>query len=418
MCFTLSDIGLNLLIIRDYQHTTEKKALINTGLFIKLCLIGINTIVAIACCFIIEPQLITPFIIFIIMNIIDSLKQYNVTIARAHLNQELEAISFIIETVLTSTLGMVLILIFNTITGLAWAYLIGSLTAFIYINTKTIHHIIPFNTFDKKLMINVIKQMTPFILSSFLFIGLTSVDTLMIKWMNGATGLGYYQSGLKLTETLLIIPSLFSISFYPLISKVYMDTPRIRTITQKSTELMQLISFPIISGSIIFAEPILTFVFSTSFLEGAIAFKYLLIVALITFFNIIFQQILLASQHEKKTVTVNCFAFLINILLNLMLIPKYGIVGAAIGSIVGRGFSFFLLVHLLVTHIKIQPFLFNQTAKYACFTIIMIGSIIMTQNYIKNASLLIFIGAITYLSLLIISKNTMLRKIKTIFYKN
>ena len=33
------------------------------------------------------------------MNIIDCLKQYNVTIARAYLNQELEAISFIIETV-------------------------------------------------------------------------------------------------------------------------------------------------------------------------------------------------------------------------------------------------------------------------------------------------------------------------------
>ena len=418
MCFVLSDIGLNLLIIRNYQNIENKKEFISTGFYIKLILVIINIFFAIGCCFFIETQLLPVFIIFTVMNIIDSIKQYNMTIARANLNQELEAISFIIETTLTSILGILFVLKFNSLLYLAFAYLIGSACSFIYIKLKTMRKIFPLKKLNAQLFLNIIKQMSPFVLSSFLFIALTSVDTLMIKWMIGSEGLGYYQSGLKLTETLLILPSVFSISLYPLISKFNSDKKRIPELVQKSTQVTQLIAFPLISGGLLLAHPLLVLIFSNSFAQGVIAFKYLLIVALITYFNIIFQQILLACKYEKETVKVNCVGFIINISLNIILIPKYGIIGAAMGSIVARGLSCLLLTRLLVKYINVQPFSIKKTLTYLLFSIIMITAVFVSQKLTTNTILLIITGIITYLSLLFLSNDSILQKTKDVLLNN
>ena len=134
MCYVLSDIGLNLIIIREYQDDNICKNLISTGFYIKLALVLVNTCFATICLFFIENVLFLPFIIFSIMNIIDSIKQFNITITRANLKQELESICFIIETTLTSILGILLVLKFNSILVLSAAYLIGSITLHLYLS--------------------------------------------------------------------------------------------------------------------------------------------------------------------------------------------------------------------------------------------------------------------------------------------
>ena len=68
MCFILSDVGLNLLIIREFQ---EKKnhipTLVATGFSIKLLLILINIIIAYTLYFFIDPLLKLPFIILCVI---------------------------------------------------------------------------------------------------------------------------------------------------------------------------------------------------------------------------------------------------------------------------------------------------------------------------------------------------------------
>ena len=414
-CFILSDIGLNLLIIRDYQNK-NKKELISAGAYIKLTLVTINTVFAVGCCFFIEPKLLTAFVVFTLMNIIDSIKQYNTTIARANLNQEIEAIGFILETTITSILGILFMVNFGTLLALAFAYLIGSICSFVYLNIKTIHDILPLEKLNIQLILNVIKQMGPFVLSSFLFIALTSVDTLMIKWMIGSEALGYYQSGLKLTETLLIIPIIFSSSLYPLVSKVHLENNRLKALVKKSTNVIQLIAFPMISGAIILAHPIVVTVFSNAFIEAVNVFKYLLVVALITHFSIIFQQILLGCKYEKETVKVNSVGFIINIILNIILIPKYGIIGAAMGSIVGRGVSCALLIRLLAMQVNVQPFTIKKTLTYLAFSIIMVAVVIACQLLTTNTVVLVIAGIVTYLSLLFLSNDPILKKTKAILF--
>ena len=202
-CFILSDIGLNLLITREIQTNNNNiDTLIATGFSIKLCLLALNILFAIACYFFIESSLQLPFIIFSIMNTVDGIKQYWITLNRAYLKQEHESIAFILETVLTSILGVLAIIYAKNITNLALAYLIGSLIASIYLRIVTRHLIESVRKTKVVVFKRLFIKMLPFTISIFLAIAITSIDTLMIKWLMNAKFVGLYNSGLKFLKPL------------------------------------------------------------------------------------------------------------------------------------------------------------------------------------------------------------------------
>ena len=111
--------------------------------------------------------------------------------------------------------------------------------------------------------------MIPFTLSGFFVVALNSVDTLMIKWLLGASFVGFYHAGLKLIETILIFPGLFGMSIYPFTSKFQKDLSRLRKIITDSTGIMCLIGIPITFGGILLAHPILVGIFSDIYIGSS-----------------------------------------------------------------------------------------------------------------------------------------------------
>jgi O-antigen/teichoic acid export membrane protein len=414
-CFVLSDIGLNLIIIRDYQNdTTCKKILLSTGFYTKLALVAINTGFAVICLFFIEAALSLAFIIFSIMNIIDSIKQFNITITRAILKQELESICFLIETILTSILGIILVFKFNSILALSAAYLMGSIASFIFITTKTIKYVLPFSNINTTQLKQLLLKMIPFTLSGFFVVALNSVDTLMIKWLLGASFVGFYHAGLKLIETILIFPGLFGMSIYPFTSKFQKDLSRLRKIIIDSTGIMCLIGVPITFGGILLAHPILVGIFSDIYTLGAQPFQVLLLTTFPLFVIFILNNALLSTNNEKICVQNTAISFSLNIIFNIILIPKYGITGAAIGTLIGRVTLFFLVIYHTKKLLQINTLFQKNIFKYLLLSLIMCITIYCLQMAISNVFILIFIGMISYIFMLILLKDPYLNKAKNL----
>ena len=135
------------------------------------------------------------------MNALDSLKGYKIALARVENNQQHEALCFIIETFFTTIFAIAFVAYFKNITSLSFAYFVGSLLSSIYIWQKTKWISKPFLKAKKSDVMYLFKKILPFIFSSFLTIALVSVDTIMIKWLLDSKSLGYFQAGLKITDT-------------------------------------------------------------------------------------------------------------------------------------------------------------------------------------------------------------------------
>ncbi len=410
-CFCLSEIGLSLLINREYQQEKiEPQQLFSAGLAIKIFLVGSNFIIALVAMNYISNSLKLPFLVFIVMNAIDSLKMYYIAIIRAQNNRQYEAIAFMIETLVTSILGIVLIWQTGSILFLSLAYLSGSLLSSCYILFKSKNIINSLRTAKAEHIKYILKKLLPFTLAAFLAIAITSIDTLMIQWIDGNEGVGYFQAGLKISETILIIPILFMTNLFPFTAKYNDDDKRQIDIVSQSTSIMIMVGLPIIIGGIFLSEEIITAIYSISYIPAIKPFKILLIATFPMFFLSLFNGLLLAINKEKVSVTLTSISFIINIILNIILIPKMGVFGAVIGTMVSRIILLMMVYLFLVKKYKNKIFQLRPLLKYSFYTFIMIKVIELSKGFINNIFILICFGAILYLVILLITRDQYIKK--------
>ena len=104
-----------------------------------------------------------------------------------------------------------------------------------------------------------------------------------------------------------------------------------------------------------------------------------------------------------------------NVLLNLLLIPKYGVIGAAIATLLSEFFVTVIQLILVRSILKLKKIFFS-TLLYFIDSCIMIFPMYLCSLYVHNQLLLIIsnviLGGLTYLFLLIIQKNNFVLEIK------
>ena len=232
----------------------------------------------------------------------------------------------------------------------------------------------------------------------------------MIKWFLGASFVGFYHTGLKLIDTILIIPGLYGMSIYPFTSKFKNDPTRLKKIIKESIGIMCLISLPITCGGLLLGKTILVGIFSEMYGTGVNSFKILLLTTFPLFIIFILNNFLLATNNEKISVKNTAIAFSLNIVINLLLIPKYGINGAAIGTLFGRLTLFILVIYHIKKLLSLNALFEKSFFKYLLLSLIMCLITYCSQLYISNVFALILIGAFSYILMLILIKDPYLKK--------
>ena len=108
-------------------------------------------------------------------------------------------------------------------------------------------------------------------------------------------------------------------------------------------ELMTVLSIPLVIGGVVLAPRIVDFMYGASFFPSILALQILMVMAGILLFYAGFYGILIVANHQKKLIWVTLFGAVANIILNLILIPKYSLYGAAVASVMTQLLIFFLL---------------------------------------------------------------------------
>lgn len=133
------------------------------------------------------------------------------------------------------------------------------------------------------------------------------------------------------------------------------------------TKFITIISLPIVVTTISFPNVILNF-FGEEYLEG----KYVLIILVLTqFFNVLVGavgQLLSMSGKEKILLRNNIILIFLNIILNLILIPKFGMTGAAIATSIS--ILFVNLISLIDIKIQLNIFPYNKDFIYIIYLFI------------------------------------------------
>jgi O-antigen/teichoic acid export membrane protein len=223
---------------------------------------------------------------------------------------------------------------------------------------------VPSFRFEPQLCRRLLVAALPLGIANMAWLAYNRIDMVMLSKMKTAEALGLYGLVYRFVELAWPVSFLFVVSVYPLLSRYYRsgDGERFRRLLQRSLDILSLLAIGLATGLIVFAEPIISFVASDEFLPAATSLRILsLAIVLIWLGNLIYHA-LFAIGKQAAAAWAALLGLVVNVGLNLILIPRFGFNGAAAATVVTESVVFVPLLIIVVRHLD-HPLSFGAPAK-------------------------------------------------------
>ncbi len=182
----------------------------------------------------------------------------------------------------------------------------------------------------------IIKKSFPYALVTFLMACYYRIDSVMLERLlpsgAGAEQSGIYASAFRLMDTLAMIAYLFSVILLPLFSKMLKQKENVTPVVRTSFSLLFLFSVTAVVILYVYREPVIQ-LFYPDIAENSVAVFRLIIFGLIPISMIyLFGTLLTANGSMKELNITAVVGIVINVTVNLMLIPRMQACGSAVAS--------------------------------------------------------------------------------------
>ena len=161
-------------------------------------------------------------------------------------------------------------------------------------------------------------------------------DTILIGYFLGNADVGIYRTAFQLTSVATLTTLAFHTVLYPKISNwgVQDQKTEIENSLTRAFTYSLFLAIPACIGGWILGERLLYFLYGSSFVEGTSALFFLLLVQVVNVFMFLGTMSLNALNRPRDAFWITVIAATANILLDLVLIPVFGIAGAAVATLI------------------------------------------------------------------------------------
>jgi PST family polysaccharide transporter len=188
----------------------------------------------------------------------------------------------------------------------------------------------------------LLRECWPLILSGIIILLYMRLDQVMIGRMLSAAAVGLYSVSVKFSELWYFIPTVFANSFFPKLIKIKGDGTQYKNVCLKLLKVLFIISFSIAVILSLFAEKLIGSLYGHSFIASAFALKISIWTAIFVFWGVAAGNMLVIENLNKHNLYKSLQGLVLNIVLNLILIPRMGINGAAIATLISQIYASYL----------------------------------------------------------------------------
>lgn len=183
-------------------------------------------------------------------------------------------------------------------------------------------------------------QCWPLIFSGIIIMLYMRLDQVMIGEMLGDKYVGYYSISTRFTELWYFIPSVFVTSVYPsLIEKKRIGGPEYEIACLKLLKVLFILSFTIAVFFSFFSGNIIYYLYGLEYMPAAFTLKVSIWTGVFVFWGMAAGNFLVLENLNKFNFSRSLQGLLINVILNFILIPLYGINGAAIATLISQSYA-------------------------------------------------------------------------------
>lgn len=360
----LSSLGLNSIVVREViKDESVQNKIIGTAFYLKLY----GGILA----FMLGSMAI------LLINSDDSIIQYTVILLLlSYIFQSMDAVEYLFQAkilskytvyarsgafILSNLLKIYFILNEYDIIYFALATLMDTLLASIFM--FAIYRKLNYNTkiwkLDKDISLELLKDSWPLMLSAFFITIYMKIDQVMIEYFLDMQSVGLYSVAVRLAEAWYFIPTIIISTLMPYFVKVRETNRELYIYRLKQVNTL-MFWMGIIVGTVVtfFGQEIIIRLFTEAYKDAYLALALNIWAGVFVSIGLATSLWMIAENLQIYRLIGTTIGVFLNIIANYILIPIYGVSGAAMATLITQGLGLWVV-----------PFFFKPMRLYIFITI-------------------------------------------------
>ena len=257
---------------------------------------------------------------------------------QAHEKMEYPALVSVCTTLCKVTLGTAVLLLGWGIVGLGAVALATNLFTAAMLYGLVRHALfVPTLEGDLRFQRRLLGAATPLMVNNLLSMLFFRFDVMLLQPIKGDLATGYYTTAYKFPDGLNLIPSLFTLAIFPLLSRLATQAQdSLVRAFRLALKLLLAASLPISVGMAIIAPQLIDLVFGEAYLPSAAVLQVLIWFLPFSYVNSVTHYVLIAVNRQRFLTLAFVIGASFNVLANAMVIPAYGYLGAAVVTVLSE----------------------------------------------------------------------------------
>jgi O-antigen/teichoic acid export membrane protein len=195
----------------------------------------------------------------------------------------------------------------------------------------------------------------PFAIASLLYLAYTQIDQVLVYELAGARQAGLYGAANRMLDRALVIPTSILATLFPMIASAFRDDlMRMRGLVQTAAEVLLTATVPFVCLVAVIARPLMVLLFGPQFAEAGAALTIFMVVFAASGFSFIAGDLVIVLGIQRRYIFYALAGLVVNVVLNVLLIPPFGFLAAAWVSLVTEVVVIGLALHRCLSMIELR----------------------------------------------------------------
>lgn len=258
----------------------------------------------------------------------------------------------------TASLGLLVLFLGYGLIEVAYAFLIGAvcnLVLSVFICTRRFAR--PRFELDFKFWLNVARAAIPIGFLSITTMIFVRIDSVMLSAMKGDAVVGWYNAAYNIVLGLKPIPHILVVTILPVTSRFFLSSPgSLRFTYEKLLYYLFILGLPLAVGTMLLADHIIILLYGEPFRQSVAALQVLAWDILLYFVYSGLGMLLISINRQNCMALSTGICAVVNVILNLVLIPPLNYIGAGIATIATEAILLGLYFYFATKYLHRLPF--------------------------------------------------------------
>lgn len=191
---------------------------------------------------------------------------------------------------------------------------------------------------DRPTLVGLLRDSAPLTVYAFIGMTYTQIDRLITAATLTSSDVGHLTAGFVIVVGAVeILSSTILTAVYPILARAADGTgAALRAITQRLAQFTLLIALPMWLTFAFFAPFIIVPLFGVRYAPAAEILRVLMGFAAVTMISNVYAQAMFAQNRQRRLIGFRLVGLAVKLVLALLLLPRVGVVGAAVASLVSE----------------------------------------------------------------------------------